>query len=139
MRTLSLDVVATRGIATRGALVESRHVVYAAAVRAGPAGDELVAAAGDPHAATYWRSCAKPFQVLPLLRDGGFDRAREHRRVLPRAVVVQARGAQPRVAEHARAARGERFVRPAGEVAFFAPEAVAPAGRARAGVGFAAV
>ncbi|GJG88470.1 asparaginase [Gemmatimonadetes bacterium T265] len=71
MRTLSLDV-----IATRGALVESRHAVHAAVVRAGPAGDQLVAAAGDPNTVTYWRSCAKPFQVLPLLRDGGFDRAR---------------------------------------------------------------
>src|SRR5690606_7699405 len=22
---------------------------------------------------TYWRSCAKPFQVMPLLADGGLD------------------------------------------------------------------
>ncbi len=71
MRTLSVDVVATRG-----ALVESRHVVHAAVVRAGERGDEVVAAAGDPDAVSFWRSCAKPFQVLPLLRDGGFDRAR---------------------------------------------------------------
>lgn len=71
MRTLSLDVVATRG-----ALVESRHAVHAAVVRSGRGGDELIAEAGDPHAVTFWRSCAKPFQVLPLLRDGGFDRAR---------------------------------------------------------------
>ncbi len=71
MRTLSLDVVATRG-----ALVESRHVVHAAVVRVGRGGDELVARAGDPDAVSFWRSCAKPFQVLPLLRDGGFDRAR---------------------------------------------------------------
>ena len=21
----------------------------------------------------FWRSCAKPFQVMPLLRSGGFD------------------------------------------------------------------
>ena len=71
MRTLSLDVVATRG-----ALVESRHAVHAAVIRSGPSGDELVASAGDPHTVSFWRSCAKPFQVLPLLRDGGFDRAR---------------------------------------------------------------
>lgn len=71
MRTLSLDIVATRG-----ALVESRHEVHAAVVRAGATGDALVASAGDPQAVTYWRSCAKPFQVLPVLRDGGFDRAR---------------------------------------------------------------
>lgn len=71
MRTLSLDVVATRG-----AMVESRHVVHAAVVRAGETSEGLVASAGDPHAVTFWRSCAKPFQVLPLLRDGGFDRAR---------------------------------------------------------------
>ena len=71
MRTLSLDVVVTRGT-----LVESRHVVHAAVVRAGPDGDNLVASAGEPYAVSFWRSCAKPFQVLPLLRDGGFDRAR---------------------------------------------------------------
>lgn len=71
MRTLSLDIVATRG-----ALVESRHAVHAAVVRAGASGDTLLAAAGDPDAVSYWRSCAKPFQVLPVLRDGGFDCAR---------------------------------------------------------------
>ncbi len=70
-RTFSLDVVATRG-----ALVEARHVVHAAVVSAGATGDALVAAAGNPHFVTFWRSCAKPFQALPLLRDGGFDRAR---------------------------------------------------------------
>ncbi len=71
MRTLSLDVVATRGT-----LIESRHAVHAAVVRSGAAGDELLASAGDPQMVSFWRSCAKPFQVLPLLRDGGFDRAR---------------------------------------------------------------
>jgi L-asparaginase II len=67
MRTLSLDVVATRG-----GVVESRHRVHAAVVdEAG----RLVASAGDPSTVTFWRSCAKPFQVMPLLETGGFDRA----------------------------------------------------------------
>jgi L-asparaginase II len=30
-------------------------------------------AAGDAEFTTYWRSCAKPFQVMPLLTSGGFD------------------------------------------------------------------
>ncbi len=67
MRTLSLDVVATRG-----GVVESRHRVHAAAV---DAGGRLVACAGDPATVTFWRSCAKPFQVMPLIETGGFDRA----------------------------------------------------------------
>ena len=68
MRTLSLDV-----IATRGRVVESRHRVHAAVVAAD---GRLVAGAGDPALVTFWRSCAKPFQVMPLLASGGFDRAR---------------------------------------------------------------
>ena len=67
MRTLSLDVVATRG-----GLVESRHRVHAAVVGAD---DRLAAAVGDPDTVTFWRSCAKPFQVMPLVTSGGFDRA----------------------------------------------------------------
>ena len=67
MRTLSLDVVATRG-----GVVESRHRVHAAVVGAD---DRLAASAGDPQLVTYWRSCAKPFQVIPLVATGGFDRA----------------------------------------------------------------
>ncbi|GLC27455.1 asparaginase [Roseisolibacter agri] len=66
MRTLTLDVVATRG-----GVVESRHRVHAAAV---DASGRLVAAAGDPETVTFWRSCAKPFQVMPFVEDGGFDR-----------------------------------------------------------------
>lgn len=66
MRSLPLDVVATRG-----GVIESRHRVHAAVVD----GDgRLVATAGDPGTVTFWRSCAKPFQVMPLLRTGGFDR-----------------------------------------------------------------
>jgi L-asparaginase II len=68
MRTLQLDVVATRG-----GMVESRHRVHAAVVGAD---DRLAAAAGDPQLVTFWRSCAKPFQVIPLVATGGFDRAR---------------------------------------------------------------
>ena len=60
---LSLDV-----IVTRGSVVESRHVVHAAVVSAG---GELLQAAGDAGIVTWWRSCAKPFQVMPLVeRDG---------------------------------------------------------------------
>jgi L-asparaginase II len=68
MRTLSLDVVATRG-----GVVESRHRVHAAVIGAD---DRLAAGAGDPQLVTYWRSCAKPFQVMPLLATGGFDCAK---------------------------------------------------------------
>jgi L-asparaginase II len=66
MDSLSLDIVVTRG-----ALVESRHRVHAAVV---DAGDTLRASAHDPDLVTFWRSCAKPFQVMPLLESGGFDR-----------------------------------------------------------------
>jgi L-asparaginase II len=65
MDQLSLDVVVTRG-----SVVESRHQVHAAVVSAG---DALVAGAHDSGLVTYWRSCAKPFQVMPLLDGGGFD------------------------------------------------------------------
>ena len=66
MDQLSLDVVVTRG-----ALVESRHRVHAAVVDATGA---LTASANDPEVVTYWRSCAKPFQVMTLIECGGFDR-----------------------------------------------------------------
>lgn len=65
MKSFQLDVVATRG-----AVVESHHRVHAAVV---DARDDLVGAAGDAARITHWRSCAKPFQVMPLLRSGGFD------------------------------------------------------------------
>jgi L-asparaginase II len=66
--TLTLDVVATRG-----GEIESRHRVHAAVVR----GDgTLLARAHDPALRTWWRSCAKPFQLLPMLEDGSFDRSR---------------------------------------------------------------
>src|SRR3954468_8218486 len=65
MRTLELDVVATRG-----AEVESRHRVHAAVVGGG---DALVATAHDPPLVSSWRSRPKPFQIMPLLQSGGFD------------------------------------------------------------------
>ena len=33
----------------------------------------VLGAARDPQSFTYWRSCAKPFQVLPFLTSGAFD------------------------------------------------------------------
>jgi len=65
MKSLELDVVATRG-----ADIESRHRVHAAVV--GP-DDTLIAMAHESHLVTSWRSCAKPFQVMPLIESGGFD------------------------------------------------------------------
>ncbi len=63
---LSLDVAVTRA-----GHVESRHRVHAAVVRAD---GSLLARAHDPALLTWWRSCAKPFQLLPMLEDGSFDR-----------------------------------------------------------------
>jgi L-asparaginase II len=65
MQSLELDVVATRG-----AEIESRHRVHAAVVGAN---DTVVASAHSTHLVSSWRSCAKPFQVMPLLASGGFD------------------------------------------------------------------
>jgi len=65
MRTFDLDV-----IVTRGAGVESRHRVHAAVI---DAHDALVGQAREPNTVTMWRSCAKPFQVMPLIASGGFD------------------------------------------------------------------
>jgi L-asparaginase II len=65
MRSHELDVVVTRGNA-----VESYHRVHAAVVADS---DMLLAEAGDPRMITYWRSAAKPFQVMPFLASGGFD------------------------------------------------------------------
>jgi L-asparaginase II len=65
MREFDLDVVVTRGSG-----VESRHRVHAAVV---DTNDRLVGRARDADTVTMWRSCAKPFQVMPLVSSGGFD------------------------------------------------------------------
>ena len=65
MTDLSLDIVVTRGT-----MVESLHRVHAAVVSAS---GELLASARDQGLVTHWRSCAKPFQVMSLLEQGGFD------------------------------------------------------------------
>lgn len=63
-RELALDVEVVRGDT-----VESRHRVHAAVV----SGGAMVAQSRDPRLVTMWRSCAKPFQVMPFLASGGFD------------------------------------------------------------------
>lgn len=65
MRSHELDVVLTRGSA-----VESYHRVHAAVVSDS---DKLLGESGDPRAITFWRSCAKPFQIMPFIASGGFD------------------------------------------------------------------
>jgi L-asparaginase II len=65
-QSYELDVVVTRG-----SFVESRHRVHAVVV------DErgrAIGGARDAYLTTFWRSCAKPFQVMPLIASGGFDR-----------------------------------------------------------------
>jgi len=54
----------------RGGIVESRHRVSIAVV---DADGKLAASTGDPDLVTYWRSCAKLVQVLPLLAEGAAD------------------------------------------------------------------
>jgi L-asparaginase II len=56
---------------TRGPIVESVHQVSAAVVTTD---GRLVGHAGDPGLATFWRSCAKPFALMPLVEDGGIER-----------------------------------------------------------------
>jgi L-asparaginase II len=65
MRSHELDVIVTRGNA-----VESYHRVHAAIVGDN---DKLLGESGDPRAATFWRSAAKPFQIMPFIASGGFD------------------------------------------------------------------
>jgi L-asparaginase II len=67
-RTFDLDIAVTRGGAT-----ESVHRVHAAVV---DARGDLIAAARDAEQVTFWRSCAKPFQVMPFVESGGFDEVR---------------------------------------------------------------
>src|SRR5688572_21530820 len=65
MHYYDLDILVTRGSG-----IESRHRVHAAVVDASGA---LIGAAHDPALVTMWRSCAKPFQIMPLIASGGFD------------------------------------------------------------------
>jgi L-asparaginase II len=65
MQTIDLDITVTRG-----SDVESRHRVHAAVVGAD---DRLVATARDAELVSFWRSCAKPFQAMPLVESGGVD------------------------------------------------------------------
>ena len=65
MSALALDIAVTRNGA-----VESRHAVHGVVVNAE---GRVVAQVRDPEFVTFWRSCAKPFQVMPLLEGGGFD------------------------------------------------------------------
>ena len=53
---------------TRGETIESVH--YGAIAVVDPQG-KLVRAYGDPHAVTFLRSAAKPFQALPFIEAGG--------------------------------------------------------------------
>jgi L-asparaginase II len=65
MRSFELDIAVTRG-----SEVESLHRVHAAVVGADGA---MMGGARDTSFLTHWRSCAKPFQVMPLLATGAFD------------------------------------------------------------------
>lgn len=65
MHTYQLDI-----LVRRGAMMESRHRVHAAVWDASTG---LIGAARDPFTRSPWRSCAKPFQVMPFLETGGFD------------------------------------------------------------------
>ena len=54
----------------RGATVESRHRVHAAVV---DHRGVVRLVAGDPKLVTFWRSCAKPFQVMPWVASDGYS------------------------------------------------------------------
>src|SRR5205823_3270466 len=60
--------------------------------------------------------------LFALVAVGGPARrvcAREHRRMLPRAVVVETRWASTSLPQNANPARGQRLMRSTGEVTFF--------------------
>ena len=65
-RTYNLDVASFRG-----ELIESRHRIHSAVF---DSSGTLLGSSGDPTLVTYWRSCAKPFQAMPVLRSGCFER-----------------------------------------------------------------
>ncbi len=54
----------------RGDLIESRHHVSIAVVRAD---GKLVGSSGDPDIVAFWRSCAKPFQAMPMIVEGAAE------------------------------------------------------------------
>lgn len=85
MLALNLDVEVTRAD-----VVESQHRVHAAVIGA----DEvLVAAARDAHLVSMWRSCAKFFQIIPLLSSGGFQQLGWGHEEL--ALAVASHGGEP--------------------------------------------
>lgn len=85
MLALNLDVEVTRAD-----VVESQHRVHAAVIGA----DEvLVGAARDAHLVSMWRSCAKFFQVIPLLASGGFKQLGWGHEEL--ALAVASHGGEP--------------------------------------------
>jgi L-asparaginase II len=65
MKELDLDVAVTRG-----GKLESVHLVHAAVV---DARGRLIAASHDAGMLTFWRSCAKPFQLMPLVESDAVD------------------------------------------------------------------
>ena len=52
---------------SRGDLIESRHLVSVAVMRAD---GSVFGVSGNPDLVAFWRSCAKPFQAMPLLLEG---------------------------------------------------------------------
>ncbi len=65
MHTYQLDI----GV-WRDDVIESTHRVHAAIVSVD---GRLIAGSRDPEYLTFWRSCAKPFQLMSLLESGGAD------------------------------------------------------------------
>jgi len=55
----------------RGSVIESFHIGYATAVNEN---GEVLFSAGDPEYPVFTLGLAKPFQVVPLLEDGGIDK-----------------------------------------------------------------
>ena len=100
--------------ATRGGVVEARHLAHAVAV----SGGEVVASAGDPQLVTFFRSSAKPLQALPVVRARRRSRRgrdRDRLRVPSRAAGAARRRAQP--AREGGGDRGRARVRPRADAA----------------------
>ena len=55
----------------RGETVESIHRGHLIIV---DGAGEIIASLGDPGTVTFWRSSAKPFQAIPILKSGAMDR-----------------------------------------------------------------